>query len=228
MVKITYHDKGRIAYKEAWDLQKRLFETLLKNKSEGVKNDAPGLNQLLFCEHNPVYTLGKHGDVKNLLFSESQINAMGAEFYPIDRGGDITYHGPGQITGYPVWDLDVLGIGIKAYIEGMEEAIIELIGRYGITGSRIAGASGVWLDAGKPGLERKISAIGVRASKSVTMHGFALNVNTELSWFTRIVPCGITDKGVTSMQKELGHMLDFEKVKLELLSIFSKTFNFAL
>jgi len=222
---ISYSNLGLIDYKTAWDFQKKCFVELIDAKQN--KSDSTFIyNRLLFCEHNPVYTLGRHGDINNLLFSKEQINAMGADFFEIERGGDITYHGPGQITGYTLWDLDSLGMGIKRYIEGLEESIISFLADYNLQGSRIKEASGVWLDAGKPGRERKICAVGVKASHNVTMHGFALNVNTDLAWFQKIVPCGIMDKGVTSLEKETGIKHNFEEIKQQLVEHIAKTFNF--
>jgi len=177
---------------------------------------------LLFCEHPHVYTLGKSGDEANLLIHKEFLAKISATYYKTNRGGDITYHGPGQIVGYPIVDLDALGIGLKQYIHLMEEAIIKLLSTYGITATRMEGATGVWLDVDHPVKARKISAIGVRSSRFVTMHGFALNVNTNLEYFTYINPCGFETKGVTSMQKESGSALDMEKVKLALSEILLK------
>jgi len=168
---------------------------------------------MIFVEHPHVYTLGKSGSENNLLLDLIQLKAKEASFYRIDRGGDITYHGPGQIVGYPIFDLDVINIGLKDYIHKLEDVIIRTVGVFGITASRLAGGTGVWLDPEVAGKARKICAIGVRASKFVTMHGFAFNVNTDLTYFNNINPCGFTDKGVTSLSKELGVVQNMESVK---------------
>ena len=220
---------GIIPYKEAWDYQKNLFEEIIELKSNN--KDLPlceqvlTYNYLLFCEHPHVYTMGKHGQASNLLISREKLKSEGIEYFHIERGGDITYHGPGQIVGYPVFDLETFGLGLRAYIETMEEAIINTMADFGIAASRLSGATGVWIDAGIPEKARKICAIGVKASRHVTMHGFALNVNTNLSYYQYMNPCGITDKGVTSMEKELNTRLDTEKVKKMLLKRFSEAFD---
>ena len=188
---------------------------------------------LLFCEHPPVFTLGKSGSKENLLINEQMLAQRGIEFYRINRGGDITFHGPGQIVGYPILDLEQLNLGIKAYIECLEESVIRVLEKCGIQAGRLAGATGVWLDPELPGKARKICAIGVKAGRHITMHGFAFNVNTDLSYYQYINPCGFTDKGVTSMEKELGEKQDLEEIKkllarqlaetlkTELISVFS-------
>jgi len=211
-----YKDIGEKDYKETWDLQSGIFDKLVDSKKmhpvEGKKQiDLPGT--LIFVEHPHVYTLGKSGSENNLLLDLIQLKAKDASFYKIDRGGDITYHGPGQIVGYPIFDLEAINIGLKEYIHRLEEAIILTVKEFGINASRLEGGTGVWLDPGTPGKARKICAIGVRASKYVTMHGFAFNVNTDLTYFNNINPCGFTDKGVTSLQNELGALQDFESVK---------------
>lgn len=204
-------------YKETWDDQTDIFSRLVENKKKGAihgdseHNSLPGT--LIFVEHPHVYTLGKSGSENNLLLDFIQLQAKDATFYRIDRGGDITYHGPGQIVGYPIFDLDAIKIGLKEYIYRLEEAIILTVHEFGITASRLKGGTGVWLDPEIDGKARKICAIGVKASKYVTMHGFAFNVNTDLTYFNNINPCGFTDKGVTSLQKELGTRQDFESVK---------------
>ena len=184
-------------------------------------------SHLLFCEHPNVYTLGKSGDEKNLLVNEDYLKSRGASFYKINRGGDITYHGPGQIVGYPILDLDNFFTDIHKYLRLLEDAVLKTIVEYGIKGDRSGGETGVWLDVGKP-TARKICALGVRSSRWVTMHGFAFNVNTDLSYFENIVPCGIADKSVTSLQEELGHKLDIEEVKEKLKNHLASIFKMEL
>ena len=182
-------------------------------------------NTLLFCEHEPVLTLGKHGHEENLLLSESELKSRDIRLFHIERGGDITYHGPGQITGYPIFDLEQYGIGLRTYIEMLEQCIIDLIAIFGLKGERSAGASGVWLDPDIPGRTRKICAIGVKSSRHITMHGFALNVNTDLDYFKLINPCGFSDRGVTSISRELGREQDFILVKQQLEAVFRRNFG---
>lgn len=222
---ITFRDLGTIAYREAWDYQEKLFGELMEKKMSGQKK-FPG--HLLFCEHPPVFTLGKSGSSANLLINEQLLARRGIEFYRINRGGDITFHGPGQIVGYPIIDLEQFGLGIKSYIEALEAAVIRLLGNYGITAGRLEGATGVWLDAADPSRARKICAIGVRASRYITMHGFAFNVNTDLSYYQYINPCGFVDKGVTSMEKELGQAMDLAKIKRELAECLAGALNASL
>jgi lipoyl(octanoyl) transferase len=211
---IEFIDLGLRDYKETWDLQQQTLDKLVRAKTGSPDPDA--LPSLYFVEHPHVYTLGKSGHENNLLIQPPFLESIGATYYRIDRGGDITYHGPGQIVGYPVFDLDRLGIGVKKYIEKLEEAIILTLEEFSIRATRMDQATGVWLDArGKN--TRKICAIGVRVSRGVTMHGFAFNVNTDLSYFNHINPCGFTDKGVTSMQKELGTKQDMNIIKQRLL-----------
>ncbi len=186
------------------------------------REEAPRNNILLFCEHPHVYTLGKSGDEANLLIRADFLKKIDATYFKTNRGGDITYHGPGQIVGYPILDLEELGLGLKQYITLMEEAIIELLSDYGIKATLMEGATGVWLDVDHPVKARKICAIGVRSSRYVTMHGFALNVNTNLDYFTYINPCGFETKGVTSMEKELGSAQNMEEVKVALRDILLK------
>ena len=216
----SYHDLGRIAYADALTRQTAAFEALLQAKAEGVQ----GENQLFFCEHDPVLTIGKSGKETNLLIPEASLRERGVSFYHINRGGDITYHGPGQITGYPVFDLAYWSLGLRQYIELLEEVVIRFLALYGLRGERLAGATGVWLDPFVPGRARKICAIGVKSSRFVTMHGFALNINTDLSYFRLINPCGFTDKGVTSLAMELGEPQDFELAKQRLLGLFNDLF----
>ena len=214
---IEYKDLGVKDYKETWDYQTEIFEKLVSFKKSfnemELKHDQRPEGTLIFVEHPHVYTLGRSGSENNLLVDDIQLKAKDASFYKIDRGGDITYHGPGQIVGYPIFDLDALSIGLKEYIYKLEEAIILTVAEYGLKASRLDGGTGVWLDPGVKGRARKICAIGVRASRYVTMHGFAFNVNTSLEYFNFINPCGFTDKGVTSLEKELGSSQDFEKAK---------------
>jgi lipoyl(octanoyl) transferase len=207
---ITYHDLGLIPYRAAWDYQEKLYAELMARKLSGEKS-FPGY--LLFCEHPPVFTLGKSGSQENLLINEQMLAQRGIEFYRINRGGDITFHGPGQIVGYPILDLEQLDIGIRTYIEKLEESVILVLKGFGITADRLPGATGVWIDPEKPSVARKICAIGVKAGRHITMHGFAFNVNTDLSYYQYINPCGFVDKGVTSMEKELGAKQDLEEVK---------------
>ena len=214
--KIIYKDLGNIDYAEAWDLQEKLFQEIIAGKKDHLGTKT--LDYLLFCEHPHVFTIGKSGSVNNLLINEQMLSAKGASLFNTNRGGDITYHGPGQIVGYPILDLESYGLGIRKYISLLEESIIVLLGEYGIISSSLDGASGVWLDADNAGA-RKICAIGVRSSRYVTMHGFAFNVNTNLEYFSYINPCGFMDKGVTSLEKELGAQQDIEKVKLRLKQI---------
>ena len=204
-----------MSYKECWDLQQSLFESRLNLRRGGTQGEDCGT--ILTVEHPPVYTLGKSGKQSNMLISEAYLQSLGAEFFHIDRGGDITFHGPGQIVCYPILDIGSLGIGLRRYIECLEQAVIDTVAHYGIAAERLEGATGVWIcdrnEAGECRNWRKICAIGVRASHFVTMHGLALNVNTDLKWFTMINPCGFTDKGVTSISKEVGKVVDLEEVK---------------
>lgn len=223
MKEVLYKDLGRMGYLECWEKQRTMFDSMLQRKRTGqVCDDVANPEQVgtagvvYLVEHNPVYTLGKSGKSENMLVSEPYLRSIGAEFYHIDRGGDVTYHGPGQVVGYPILDLEQLGIGLREYIDSLEEAIIGVCREWGIEAGRIAGASGVWLDGDSP-RARKICAIGVRASRYVTMHGFAMNVNTDLKYFTHINPCGFVDKGVTSLEKELGHEVDIELVKAQIV-----------
>lgn len=222
---IHFEDLGLIDYKKAWDYQEKLFNEILQAKSSRSPQNKETKNHLLFCEHPHVYTLGKSGDQSNLLINKNLLKQKGASFYRINRGGDITYHGPGQIVGYPILNLEKFGLGVKDYIFKLEESIIQTLKEYGIESSRLEGATGVWLDVKNPVEARKICAIGVRASRYVSMHGFAFNVNTDLSFYNLINPCGFTDKGVTSMEKELGKKSDFKKVQNILLRKFVEIFN---
>jgi lipoyl(octanoyl) transferase len=207
---MKFTDWQTIDYKEAWNKQELLFQEIIKAKSEG--KDTRALETVFLCEHPHVYTLGKSGKANNLLIQEDFLRKIEANFYKIDRGGDITYHGPGQLVGYPVLDLENHNKSLKGYIYNVEESIIQTLAHFGIQGTRLEGATGVWLDVDTKDV-RKICAIGVRASRFVTMHGFALNVNTDLTYVNYINPCGFVDKGVTSMQKELEKKVDMNEVK---------------
>ncbi len=214
--RIFYQDLGLMDYKMAWDYQVTLFDERvnqkLANRSAGPDEQLFPDNRLLFVEHPHVYTLGKSGNQNNLLIDRNFLDSIQATYYHIDRGGDITYHGPGQIVGYPIFDLEQFGMHIKQYVHMLEEAIIVTLGYFGIHASRLQGATGVWLDAGSSAV-RKICAIGVKASRHITMHGFAFNVNTDLRYFNYINPCGFQDKGVTSLANELGAEQDMFIVK---------------
>ena len=225
--KITLQDLGLKDYKETWDYQEQLFKGIVETKIKNRRKDTALStdNYFLFVEHPHVYTLGKSGDVSNLLVNESQLKEKGATFYKINRGGDITYHGPGQIVGYPILDLENFFTDIHKYLRLLEEMIILTLKEYGITATRSKGETGVWLDVGTP-FARKICAMGVRASRWVTMHGFALNVNSDLGYFDNIIPCGIRGKAVTSLNVELGKKkVDESEVKQKLLKHFANLFQ---
>ncbi|MFO7853607.1 MAG: lipoyl(octanoyl) transferase LipB [Bacteroidota bacterium] len=228
---VIFEDLGVRDFKETWDYQEDLFHNLLsvklKNRSLTPSEQEKQFNRLLFVEHPHVYTLGRSGSGNNLLINNIQLKARNASYYRINRGGDITYHGPGQIVGYPILDLEEFGLTLKAYINKIEEVIISTLHEYGIEAGRLEGATGVWIDgqAGSGGQARKICAIGVKASRFITMHGFAFNINTDLDYFSYINPCGYTDKGVTSLSKELGREQDFEEAKIIVKNNFSKVFG---
>nr|WP_298000743.1 lipoyl(octanoyl) transferase LipB [uncultured Flavobacterium sp.] len=226
--KVEIQDLGLKDYKETWDYQEKLFQEILEIKSQNRKNETnikETPNYLLFVEHPHVYTLGKSGYMDNLLLNEDQLAEKGATFYKINRGGDITYHGPGQIVGYPIFDLDNFFTDIHKYLRYLEEAIIMTLAEYGLKGERSEGETGVWLDVGTP-FARKICAMGVRASRWVTMHGFALNVNTNLGYFDNIIPCGIRGKAVASLNVELGkERINEEEVKQKILHYFKEMFE---
>lgn len=226
--KVIVKDLGLVDYKEAWDYQENIFQEILNIKSANRKDEAnsqPTPNYFLFVEHPHVYTLGKSGHMENLLLSEEQLKAKGATFYKINRGGDITYHGPGQIVGYPIFDLDNFFTDIHKYLRFLEEAIILTLAEYGLKGMRSEGETGVWLDVGTP-FARKICAMGVRASRWVTMHGFALNVNSDLGYFDNIIPCGIRGKAVASLNVELGvETIEEEEVKVKILKYLKQLFE---
>jgi len=248
--KVIFKDLGIIEYKAAWDYQEALLnenvriKSAIRNRQEAMKNafltedsHAAGCsastadarlattNYFLFCEHPPVYTLGKSGNKEHILMNDEELAANDIAFFNTNRGGDITFHGPQQIVGYPILDLECYYTDIGKYLRNLEEVIIATIAEYGITGVRSKGETGVWIDADLPGQERKICAIGVRCSRWITMHGFALNVNTDLSYFNHIIPCGIQGKQVTSMEKELGYAVDYNKVKEKLKNNFERIFE---
>ncbi|MCA6078467.1 lipoyl(octanoyl) transferase LipB [Fulvivirga sedimenti] len=224
---VQFLDLGRTDYKECWDFQTRLFDgivsTKIENRKKPVSEQQTTQNYMLFCEHPHVYTLGKSGEESNLLADASRLEEIGATYYRINRGGDITYHGPGQIVGYPILDLENFFTDIHKYLRFLEEAVMSTLDEYGIQTGRIEGLTGVWVDSESKD-PRKICALGVKSSRWVTMHGFAFNVNTDLSYFNNIIPCGIDDKGVTSMQQELGRPVDLkevsERLKDHLVRIF--------
>ena len=238
--KVIFKELGIIAYKEAWDIQEQLVK-----KNLGVKSKARELyavdkagvnlnealrteNYLLFCEHPPVYTLGKSGHISNVLMSESEMEKQEIEFFKTNRGGDITFHGLEQIVGYPIFDLEKFYTDIGRYLRDLEEVIIRTIAEYGILGERSPGETGVWIAPGVQGEERKICAMGIRCSRWITMHGFALNVNTDLSYFNNIIPCGIPNKKVTSMELELGKKIPLNNVKEKLKHHFEDVFKIEL
>lgn len=258
-MKASCRDLGLMDYKTCWDLQQSLFDVMVAGKTSGTEPGTVSADAgtILLVEHPPVYTLGKSGHSENLLVGREALEKLGARFFHIDRGGDITFHGPGQLVCYPILDLERLGIGLRAYIDALEEAVIRTVAHYGIRAGRIAGASGVWVGAeaiepektdgaekaGKariitgdtaenPGQyirnaepPRKICAIGVRSSRYITMHGFALNVSTDLKWFSRINPCGFTDRGVTSIERETGRKVAMDEVKALVVEFLSKILN---
>jgi len=217
---LIFVDWGLIPYAEAYQKQKELFEAAIRQKSEQKETQ----QTIVFCEHPHVITIGKNGSTSNLLFPENVLKEKQVELYPVDRGGDVTYHGPGQLVGYPVLDLEAFHIGLRTYIFLLEEIIIQLLEQYALKGERLEGAAGVWLQAGDPQKARKICAIGVKSSRYVTMHGFALNISTDLSYFELINPCGFKDKGVTSIEKELNTKINVEQLKDQLKTIFRSRF----
>ncbi|BDS10052.1 lipoyl(octanoyl) transferase LipB [Aureispira anguillae] len=225
---IIYKDLGVIPYTEAWDLQTKLFEEVverkLTNRKLEVEEQQEQFHYLLFCEHPHVYTLGRNGKEAHLLLNEATLSQKNATFHKINRGGDITYHGYGQLVGYPILDLDEFFTDIGRYVRLLEEAIIRMLAEYQIVGERIKGLSGVWIGVGTNN-PRKICAVGVHLSRWTTMHGFALNVNTDLTYFRHIVPCGIDDKAVTSMEQELGQVVDLDEVKEQLKRHFADLFE---
>jgi lipoyl(octanoyl) transferase len=243
---VLFRDLGNMEYQHAWDLQEQLLKenvavkTAIRNRQtamaaavgdETVDNEyvTPETNHyLLFVEHPPVYTLGKSGDMGNVLISEEERASKGISFYNTNRGGDITFHGKDQLVGYPILDLDKFYTDLGRYLRSLEEVIILTMADYGLKGERSPGETGVWLDASIPGKERKICAMGIRCSRWITMHGFAFNINTDLTYFDYIIPCGIQNKQVTSLEKELGHSLDMNEVKERVKRNFEKVFNVEL
>ena len=224
---IKFIDLGTMDYKEAWEFQQNLFDEIVEIKKKNRKNNTniKTPNYFLFVEHPHVYTLGKSGNYSNLLIDENQLKNKNASFYKINRGGDITYHGPGQIVGYPILDLENFFTDIHKYLRFLEQTVIQTLDNFGIKGERNDGKTGVWIDIDTP-FPKKICAMGVRASRWVTMHGFALNVNVDLDYFNNIIPCGLTDNVVTSVNKELNQSeADINEIKNVLKSCFSETFN---
>jgi lipoyl(octanoyl) transferase len=234
MEQVIFKDLGRMSYQEAWDFQTQVHSEVverklaLRNTSLPLSEHSTGLHYLLFCEHPPVYTLGKSGSLSNLLLDEIALQKAGFEFFKINRGGDITYHGPGQIVGYPIFDLDCFYTDVHRYVRTLEEAVILCLAKYGLKGIRVEKYTGVWLEANDTKPLRKICAIGVHLSRWVTMHGFAFNINTNLDHFKHIIPCGIVDedKAVTSLALELGEEQDIEAVKQSLKQHFAQVFGF--
>lgn len=234
MQQVIFEDLGLISYQTAWDYQARQQKEIIARKlanrqrKKDMKPLEPVGHRLIFCEHPPVYTLGKSGSMDHLLLNEAELERQGFEFFRINRGGDITYHGPGQIVGYPLFDLDEFFTDVHRYVRYLEEAVIRTLAEYGPAGKRVAGYTGVWLDAAGQRPERKICAIGVHLSRWVTLHGFAFNINTDLSHFDHIVPCGIADenKAVTSLARELGQTVSIEEVKTKLQHHFAELFGF--
>ena len=230
MQKVIFQDLGHMDYQQAWDYQECLLQENVRIKTEARQraDGAATTHYLLMVEHPPVYTLGKSGHMENMLIDEERMGRQGIQFFRINRGGDITFHGPGQIVGYPILDLERFYTDIGRYLRDLEEVTISVLAGYGIRGDRSPGETGVWIDPGIRGRERKICAIGVRCSRWVTMHGFAFNVNTDLRYFSNIVPCGIPDKQVTSLQKELGRTVDIEEVRAAWKREFEKVFGVEL
>ncbi|UTW64202.1 lipoyl(octanoyl) transferase LipB [bacterium SCSIO 12741] len=230
MEKVHVEHLGLIDYQKAWDYQEELnkdnVQIKLNNRLPETKEIRETHHHLLFCEHPITYTLGKSGSMDNLLLSEQQLDAIGGKFYKINRGGDITHHGPGQLVMYPIFDLEKFFTDIHKFLRYMEEAVIQTLAYYGIKGERYPGYTGVWLDADDDEKARKICAMGIRCSRWVTMHGIAFNINNDLDYFNHIVPCGIDDKAVTSLAKELGHEVDINEVRSHLLDKMADLFKF--
>ena len=228
MPEVIFKQLGLIDYKEAWDIQEDLFQDTISDKIK-IRNGEEGIttkNYLLFCEHPHVYTLGKSGSQDNLLLNDKELKDNSASFYKINRGGDITYHGPGQLVAYPIFDLDHFFSDIHKYLRFLEEAVINTLLEYGIKSGRVEGLTGVWIDGDSP-KARKICALGVKSSRWVTMHGIGFNVNSDLAYFGNIIPCGIDDKAVTSVEKELGRKLDMKEVGEVLKQNLAKQFGFS-
>jgi lipoyl(octanoyl) transferase len=232
--KVIFKDLGLMDYQAAWDYQEQLLKKNVNIKSaryqsagvekENLQQEEHTTHYLLFTEHPAVYTLGKSGNIDNVLIGDEEMKQRNIQFFATNRGGDITFHGPAQIVGYPIIDLEKFYTDIGKYLRNIEEVIICTLAEYGLKGERSSGETGVWIEPGVPGRERKICAIGVRCSRWVTMHGFALNVNTDLSYFNHIIPCGITNKQVTSLEKELGRKIDIEEVKEKIKNNFANIF----
>lgn len=222
-------DWGQIDYKTAWEKQTNIFQKIIdikvRNRKVSDSEKMPTPNYLIICEHNNVFTLGKSGNVNHLLISEEQLKLEEIAYYPINRGGDITYHGPGQLTIYPILDLDNFFTDIHRYLRFLETCVIDVLSLYNIKAGRIEGLTGVWLDVDKPHKARKICAFGIKASRWVTMHGLAFNINTDINYYNYIIPCGINDKKVTSLQKELNQKKDMETVKLQFANAFEDVFD---
>lgn len=230
MQKVIFRDLGLTEYGDAWAQQEEMLKQGLTVKSRRITEGELAKDEVInnyfwICEHPHVYTLGKSGHIENLLINDNRLQELGATFFKTNRGGDITYHGPGQIVGYPILDLEQFFTDLGRYMRSLEEVIINTIARYGIVAGRLPGSTGVWLDADNPAMARKICAMGVRCSRWITMHGFALNVNTDMRFFDYIVPCGIGDKAVTSMQRELGREVDEQEVKEIIKEEFAKVFE---
>ena len=223
MQEVEIRDLQTMAYGECWDLQRSLFDALCRKKLEKSFTEDEPRGTILIVEHPAVYTLGKSGDENNMLCTEEYLRSLGAEFYHIDRGGDITFHGPGQLVCYPILDLDAIGLGVRRYIEALEQSVIDLAAEYGIEAHRSEGASGVWVTQGKHLV--KLCAVGVRASHGVTMHGLAMNVATDLNWFHLINPCGFTDRGVCSLSSLSGREVTMEEVKPKFIYYLTKNLN---
>ena len=223
MQEVEIRDLQSMAYGECWDLQRSLFDALCRKKLEKSFSDDEPRGTILLVEHPAVYTLGKSGNEQNMLVTEEYLKGLGAEFYHIDRGGDVTFHGPGQLVCYPIIDLDAIGIGVRRYIEALEQSVIDLAKEYGIEAHRSEGASGVWVSQGSHLV--KLCAVGVRASHGVTMHGLAMNVSTDLKWFHLINPCGFTDRGVCSLSTLIGREVTMEEVKPKFINYLAKNLN---
>ena len=230
METVVFKDLGRMEYQAAWDYQEALMQANLEVKTAAREREGAILttHHLLFVEHPPVYTLGKSGHLEHFLIGDERMREKGAQFFRTNRGGDITFHGPGQLVGYPILDLEKFYTDIGRYMRDLEEVTIRVMAGYGLRGDRSPGETGVWIDPGVKGKERKICAIGVRCSRWVTMHGFALNVNTDLSWFGDIIPCGIAHKQVTSLEKELGRVLPMSEVQTAWKERFQEVFGCGL
>ncbi|ANI90300.1 lipoyl(octanoyl) transferase [Arachidicoccus ginsenosidimutans] len=226
MNRVLFKDLGKMPYKAAWDFQEEKLLQKSALKREGKADEIT--NELFFVEHNHVYTLGKSGHEENVLLNEEQLAKKGIEYFRSNRGGDITYHGPGQIVGYPIFDLEQFKTDLSWYLRSLEEVFIRTIAEYGIKGERSKGETGVWIEPDRKGYERKICALGIRCSRWITMHGFALNVNTNLDYFNFIIPCGIQNKQVTSIQKELGKTVPMEEVKEKIKRHFKDIFELEL